>query len=521
MAYYDLREWISALDKAGELIRVKAEADPILEIAEITDRVSKWGPRGVHGPGGPALLFENVKGHRGAKLLINQFGSEYRMRMALGVDELDEVADRIRMFMDVKSPQGLLDKIKMLPMLAEMGKFFPKEVSSGPCKEVIRHDNFSLLDFPVLQCWPLDGGRFITLPSVITKDPKTGKRNVGTYRMQVYDERSTGMHWQRQKQGAEHYRERMRRAAARGEEQPLAAALDMMARSGGGSRVAEGKQVGGRMEVAVAIGTEPAVMFSSIVPAPPDIEEYLIAGFLRQKPLELVKCETVDLEVPATSEIVLEGYVELDELRMEGPFGDHTGFYTPEDLYPVFHVQCVTHRKNPIYSTTIVGKPPMEDAYMGKAVERIFLPLMKLTIPEIVDVCLPPEAVFHNLMIVAIKKSYAGHARKVMNGIWAMGQAMFTKCIIVVDEDCNVQNLAEVTLRTANNIDPERDIQFTLGPVDSLDHASRLPNFGSKMGIDATRKWPAEGFTRPWPAMLKQDPAITAKIDALWKKLGI
>ncbi|MGD0929677.1 MAG: UbiD family decarboxylase, partial [Candidatus Korobacteraceae bacterium] len=320
MAYQDLREWISALDNAGELKRIKAEADPILEIAEITDRVSKWGPRGSHGPGGPALLFENVKGHPGAKVLINQFGSERRMTMALDVASLDEIADRIKLFMDVKSPQGLLDKIKMLPMLAEMGKFFPKEVSTGPCKEVIMRDNFSLHDFPILQCWPLDGGRFITLPSVITKDPRTGKRNAGTYRLQVYDSQSTGMHWQRQKQGAEHYREQMRRAAAAGEANPVTAALDMMARSGGGSRVAEGKQVAGRMEVAVAIGTEPAVMFSSIVPAPPDVEEYLIAGFLRQKPLELVKCETVDLEVPATSEIVLEGYVELDDLRMEGPF---------------------------------------------------------------------------------------------------------------------------------------------------------------------------------------------------------
>ena len=521
MAYYDLREWISALDKAGELIRVKAEADPILEIAEITDRVSKWGPRGVHGPGGPALLFENVKGYPGSKLLINQFGSEYRMRMALDVDSLDDVAERIKMFMDVKSPQGLLDKIKMLPMLAEMGKFFPKEVSSGPCKEVIRHDNFSLLDFPVLQCWPLDGGRFITLPSVITKDPKTGKRNVGAYRMQIYDERSTGMHWQRQKGGAEHYREQMRRAAAAGEAHPVTAALDMMARSGGGSRVAEGRQVEGRMEVAVAIGTEPAVMFSSIVPAPPDIEEYLIAGFLRQKPLELVKCETVDLEVPASSEIVLEGYVQLDELRMEGPFGDHTGFYTPEDLYPVFHVTCVTHRKNPIYSTTIVGKPPMEDAYMGKAVERIFLPLMKLTIPELVDINLPVEGVFHNLMIVSIRKSYPGQARKVMSSIWGMGQAMSTKCILVVDEDVDVQDLGKVTLKVLNNIDPERDIQFTLGPVDSLDHAARLPDFGSKMGVDGTRKWPNEGFTRPWPDEIRMDEKTKARVTKRWKEFGL
>ena len=521
MAYQDLREWISALDKAGELKRIKAEADPILEIAEITDRVSKRGPRGSHGPGGPALLFENVKGHPGARVLINQFGSERRMTMALDVDSLDEIADRIKMFMDVKSPQGLLEKIKMLPMLAEMGKFFPKEVSTGPCKEVIKRDNFSLHDFPILQCWPLDGGRFITLPSVITKDPKTGKRNAGTYRLQVYDAQSTGMHWQRQKQGAEHYREQMRRAAAVGEANPVTAALDMMARSGGGSRVAEGKQVAGRMEVAVAIGTEPAVMFSSIVPAPPDVEEYLIAGFLRQKPLELVKCETVDLEVPATSEIVLEGYVELDELRMEGPFGDHTGFYTPEDLYPVFHVTCVTHRKNPIYSTTIVGKPPMEDAYMGKAVERIFLPLMRLTIPELVDINMPIEGVFHNLMIVSIRKSYPGQARKVMSSIWGMGQAMSTKCILVVDEDVDVQDMGDVTLKVLNNIDPERDIQFTLGPVDSLDHASRLPDFGSKMGVDATRKWPSEGFTRPWPDEIRMDEKTKAQVTKRWREFGL
>jgi 4-hydroxy-3-polyprenylbenzoate decarboxylase len=257
------------------------------------------------------------------------------------------------------------------------------------------------------------------------------------------------------------------------------------------------------------------------VPAPPDVEEFIIAGFLRQKPIELVKCETVDLEVPAHAEIILEGYVNLDELRPEGPFGDHTGFYTLEDLYPVFHVTCVTHRKNPIYSTTIVGKPPMEDAYMGKAVERIFLPLMRLTLPEIVDVNLPVEAVFHNLMIVSIKKSYPGQARKVMNGIWALGQAMFTKCIIVVDEDVDVQNIGEVVLKVTNNIDPERDIQFTMGPIDSLDHASRQPNYGSKMGIDATRKWKTEGFDRPWPPEIRMSDEVKKRIDAMWKELGL
>jgi 4-hydroxy-3-polyprenylbenzoate decarboxylase len=346
------------------------------------------------------------------------------------------------------------------------------------------------------------------------------------YRMQIYDGQTTGMHWQRQKVAAEHFRDRMRAAT-----EDAAGAVDVMARTAGGTTASADvtgmpqhvvtKIRGERMEVAVAIGTDPAITFAAIVPAPPEVEEYLIAGFLRGKAVELVKCDTVDLEVPASSEIVLEGYVELGELRSEGPFGDHTGFYTMPEDYPVFHITCITHRKNPIYAATIVGKPPMEDAWMGKAVERIFLPLMKLTLPEIVDINLPPEAVFHNLMIVSLRKSYAGHARKVMNGIWAMGQAMFTKCIIVVDEDCDVQDLREVTLRVANNIDPERDIQFTLGPVDSLDHASRLPNFGSKMGIDATRKWAAEGFGRPWPAMLEMPPEVKKKVDAIWRGLGI
>ena len=535
MAYDDLREWIAALDRAGELKRIGAEVDPILEIAEITDLASKGklageGARATQ-PGGPALLFQNIKGHPGAQVLINQFGSARRMNLALEVDELDQVADRIRQFMDVKSPQGFLDKVKMLPMLAEMGKFFPKTVSTGPCKEVIRRDNFSLDWFPILQCWPMDAGRFITLPCVVTRDPKTGKRNVGMYRMQVYDGHTTGMHWQRQKVGAEHYREALRNASVETllrnvseppQETQQAASLrvDLMARSSGGSVLADGTPPG-KMEVAVAMGTDPAITFSAIVPAPPDVEEYLIAGFLRQKPVELVKCETVDLEVPASSEIVLEGHVHLDELRSEGPFGDHTGFYSLEDLYPVFHLSCITHRKDPIYSTTIVGKPPMEDGWMGKAVERIFLPLMKLTIPEMVDINLPIEGVFHNLMIVSIKKSYPGQARKVMNAIWSLGQAMFTKCIIVVDEDVNVQDIGEVTLKVLNHIDPERDIQFTLGPVDSLDHASRLPNYGSKMGIDATRKWPSEGFTRPWPDEILMDQKTKALVDKKWKELGI
>ena len=563
MPYDDLRDWIQALDRAGELKRIRTEADPILEITEITDRVSK-SPATTSGRtpsgacpersrrdlrseapqlGGKALLFENLKGYPGQKLLINQFGSARRMRLALEVDALDEVAERIRGFMDMKSPQGFLDKVKMLPMLAEMGKFFPKTVATGPCKEVIKRDNFSLLDFPILQCWPKDGGRFITLPCVITRDPKTGKRNVGMYRLQIYDERSAGMHWQRQKVAAEHYRDHMRAAFAKtksGETGALArpegatgappfasfakggnaAAVDIMARSSGGAMLAQGDRPSGKMDVAVAIGTEPALTFSAIVPAPPDIEEYIVAGFLRQKPVELVKCETVDLEVPAHAEIVLEGYVNLDELRTEGPFGDHTGFYSLEDEYPVFHVTCVTHRKDPIYAATIVGKPPQEDAWMGKAVERIFLPLMKVTIPELVDINLPIEGVFHNLMLVSIRKSYPGQARKVMNAIWSLGQAMFTKCIVVVDEDVDVQDIADVTLKVLNNIDPERDIQFTMGPVDSLDHASRLPDYGSKMGIDATRKWSSEGFQRPWPDEIVMDAKTRSLVDGKWKALA-
>jgi 4-hydroxy-3-polyprenylbenzoate decarboxylase len=546
LPFDDLRQWIAALDRAGELKRIQTEVDPILEIAEITDRVSKGTAHVATGaspippsearrnplqkPGGPALLFQNVKNYPGSQVFINQFGSEARMKLALGVNSFDEFADRIRVFMDLKSPQGFLDKLKMLPLLTEAGKFFPKTVSTGPCKEVIKRENFSLLDFPILQCWPQDAGRFITLPCVITRDPKSGKRNLGMYRLQIHTPTTAAAHWQRQKGAAEHYRQALRNAGSggkdgathlsSGERSGHSAAVNLMAQTSGGQVLADADHPSGKMEVAVAIGTDPAVTFSAIVPAPPDVEEYLIAGFLRAAPVELVKCETVDLEVPASSEIVLEGYVNLDELRTEGPFGDHTGFYSLADLYPVFHVTCITHRKDPIYATTIVGKPPMEDAYMGKAVERVFLPLMRLTIPELIDINLPIEGVFHNLMIVSIRKSYPGQARKVMNAIWSLGQAMFTKCIIVVDEDVDVQDIADVTLKVLNHIDPERDIQFTMGPVDSLDHASRLANYGSKMGIDATRKWPTEGFTRPWPDEIVMDAKTKALVDGKWKALA-
>jgi len=482
MAYDDLRDFIGALEKKKELKRIPFEVDPILEITEFADRAVKQG--------GPALLFEKPKGSA-FPLLINSFASTRRMEIALEVDSIDEIARRISEYLEMRMPEGLIGKLKMLPKLAEMGSFFPRTVTKAPCQEVVRTSGFSLFDYPVMQCWPGDAGRFITLPLVFSRNPDTGKRNCGMYRMQIYDERTAGMHWQTHKQGAEHYR-RMRTLG------------------------------GTRMDVAVAIGADPATMFSAILPLPPDLDEMMIAGFLRSRPVEMVKCQTSDLEVPAQAEIVLEGYVELGELRTEGPFGDHTGFYSLEDEYPVFHVTCVTQRKDPIYVSTIVGPPPMEDFYMGKAIERIFLPLMRLQIPEIRDISMPAEGIFHNLMLVAIRKSYPGHARKVMHAIWGLGQAMFTKCIVVVDEDVDVQNAREVAWKALNHIDPERDVQFVMGPVDSLDHSSRLPNYGSKMGIDATRKWREEGFTRPWPEEIRMSAEVKQRVDELWKraKLG-
>ncbi len=481
MAYTDLRDFVRALEKAGELKRIPFEVDPRLEIAEFADRAVKRG--------GPALLFEKPKGSA-MPVLINAFASMRRMEIALEVGSVDEHAARISEMLEMRMPEGLINRLKMLPKLADMANFFPKTVSSGPCKEVIRRRDFSLRELPVLTCWPGDAGPFITLPMVFTRNPETGKRNCGMYRMQVYDDRTTGMHWQTHKQGAEHYR----RLRARGVT---------------------------RMPVAVAIGADPATMYSAILPLPPDLDEMMIAGFLRNRPVEMVRCETVDLEVPANAEIVLEGYVEIGEMRREGPFGDHTGFYSLDDDYPVFHVECMTHRRDPIYATTIVGPPPMEDYFMGKAIERIFLPLMRLQLPEIRDICMPAEGVFHNLMLVSIRKSYPGHARKVMHAIWGLGQAMFTKVIVVFDEDVDVQNLSEAAWIALNNIDPERDIEFVLGPVDSLDHASRLPDFGSKMGIDATRKWPGEGFARRWPERIRMSDEVKQRVDELWKRAGL
>jgi 4-hydroxy-3-polyprenylbenzoate decarboxylase len=482
MAFDDLSGFIRALEKHGELRRIAIEVDPYLEITEFADRSVKSG--------GPALLFENPKGSK-IPLLINAFASMRRMEIALGVERIEQIAERIAGFLEMQKPEGFIDKLKMLPKLGELSAMFPKRVSSGPCKDVIRRSDFSLDYFPIQHCWPGDGGRFITLPMVFSKNPETGKRNCGMYRLQVFDGQTTGMHWQKHKQGAEHYR-RLH---------------------------AEGKQ--SKMQVAVAIGCDPVSLYSALLPLPPSIDEMMFAGFLRGKPVEMVKCETSDLEVPAHSEIVLEGFVNLGELRREGPFGDHTGFYSLDDDYPVFHIECITHRKHPIYPSTIVGPPPMEDFYMGKAVERIFLPLMKTQLPEVRDICMPAEGVFHNLILVSIRKSYPGQARKVMHAIWGLGQAMFSKCIVVVDEDVDVQDVSSVAWQALNNIDPQRDIEFVMGPIDSLDHSSRLPNYGSKMGVDATTKWAAEGFTRRWPNVIKMDPEVQKRVDVLWKKAGL
>jgi 4-hydroxy-3-polyprenylbenzoate decarboxylase len=482
MAYEDLREFIGKLEKEGELKRISAEVDPVLEITEITRRVTRAG--------GPALLFERCKGSA-HPLLINMLGSERRVNLALEVGSVEEVAARIRSFLDLRVPQGFFEKLRLLPKLEELGSFFPSTVKSGPCKEVIRREDLNLLEFPVQKCWPQDGGRFITWPLVFTKNPETGKRNAGVYRMQVYDRRTTGMHWQTQKDGAEHFR----RARARDPQ--------------------------GRIPVAVAIGADPVTCLAGILPIPPDLDEMVFAGFLRREPVELVPCETIDLEVPANAEMVLEGYVALNELRTEGPFGDHTGFYSLEGEYPVFHVGCMTHRRDPVYLSTIVGPPPQEDYFIGHAIERIFLPVMRMQYPEIVDLAMPAEGIFHNLMIVSIRKSYPGHARKIMNAIWSLGQAMFTKVLVVVDHDVNVQDFREVAWKALCALDPERDIQFVLGPVDTLDHAARMQDYGSKMGVDATRKWPEEGFARRWPAEIRMDEATRARVERLWPGLGL
>jgi len=481
MPYKDLQAFIKELERQGELKRIDALLDPNLEIAEITDRVSKKY--------GPALLFANPQGSK-FPVLTNAFGSYKRMHMALEVENLDEVADSVHEFLEIEKPDSMIKKLKLIPKLRRMANIFPREVTRAPCQEkVLTGDQVDLTQIPVLTTWPQDAGPFITLPLVVTKNPETGIRNIGMYRMQVFDRKTTGMHWHRHKGGAYHY------------------------------HLAE--QKGQRLEVAVAIGPDPAVTYAATAPLPDELDEFLFAGFLRKTPVELVKCKTVDLMVPANSQFVLEGYVEPFERRREGPFGDHTGYYSLADDYPVFHVQCVTHREDAVYPATLVGPPPMEDCYMGKATERIFLPLIKKQLPEVMDMNLPLEGVFHNFCFVSIDKRYPGQTRKVMYALWGLGQMMFTKIIVVVDKEVNVQNTSEVLWRVGNNVDPRRDLVVVEGPLDALDHASPTAFYGGKLGIDATKKGPEDGHFREWPDSLEMDPETKKRIDALWPKLGL
>jgi 4-hydroxy-3-polyprenylbenzoate decarboxylase len=477
--YTDIGDFIADLGKRGLLSRVGESVSPDLEIAALTDRVCKMPG------GGPGLLFERPTGFD-IPVATNLFGSIERMCLALGVGSLDALAREIDELMTPKIPAGILDAVRMLPMLDRLRDLMPKTVKDAACQEVVKRDG-SLDELPILKCWPEDGGRYITFPLVITKDPETGVRNMGTYRMQVFDGRTTGMHWQRHKGGAQHH------------------------------RVAE--RLGKRLEVAVALSPDPTLAYSATAPMPEGLDEFLLAGFLGRRRIEVVKGVTVDLEVPASAHIVLEGYVEPGERRREGPFGDHTGFYSLADDFPVFHLQCLTMRKKPVYLTTVVGIPPQEDHYLGKASERIFLPVIRKTIPEIVDMHFPAEGIFHNIVLVSIDKRYPGHARKIMNAFWGLGQLMFSKTIIVVDKDVNVQDVSEVAWIAGTHVDPQRDIQFTRGPMDDLENASDLPAYGSKMGIDATRKWASEGFPRQWPGRLVTTGAAAQRATELLKSL--
>jgi 4-hydroxy-3-polyprenylbenzoate decarboxylase len=490
MSLDNISQFLSAIDRAGELARISEPVKAHLELCEIADRVMKQ-PRG-----GSALYFENVILDHGERsqypVVINLFGSMRRMSLALGVEDLDEVGQRITEMLDLKVPEGILGKLSMLPRLLELGKFPPRVRSGKPASQevVVKGEDVDLSKLPIITCWPEDGGPYITLPMVISKDPSRGIRNVGMYRVQVLGPRTLAMHWQRHKVGAAHWRE----MAKKGE----------------------------RMEVAIAIGADPASVYSASAPLPPTIDEFLFAGFLRRAPVSLTKGVTVDLEVPSEAEFVIEGYIDPAEpLVVEGPFGDHTGFYSEADLYPQVHVTALTMRRSPVYATTIVGQPPMEDYYLGHATERIFLPLLKLTIPEIVDYHMPAEGIFHNLVFVSIDKQYPGQAYKVMNAMWGQGLMSLAKVIVVLDKEVNVRNVQEAWWVALNHIDPERDVRFSMGPIDVLDHSSRAFTYGSKMGIDATRKWPEEGFTRNWPKLIEMDPATKQRVDAMWSKLGL
>ena len=464
------------LEREGELVRVTAEVDPHLEVTEIVDRTVKAG--------GPALLFENPKSSH--PLLINQFGTERRMCLALGVERLDDVAARLEDVLEMQPPQGLVDKVRGLKKLKSIADSMPKTSRGGPAQQVVlTGDDVDLTRLPIQTCWPGDAAPFITLPAVITKDPRSGGRNVGMYRMQVLDRNTTAMHWQIHKDGRADY-----------------LATD------------------GRIEVAVALGLDPVTTYTASAPLPKHIDELMLAGFLRGEPVALVSAKTVDLEIPANAEIVLEGYIEKDELTAEGPFGDHTGFYTAAEPFPVFHVTAMTMREDAIYPSIVVGKPPAEDAWLGKATERIFLPAVRMTVPEIVDYDLPVAGVFHNCCIVSIRKAFPGHAKKVMHAIWGLGMLSLTKAVVVVDEHVDVHDYEQVFFYVGANVDPARDVVIGEGPLDHLDHAPTHQFFGGKLGIDATAKGPDEG-TRPWPEEIEMSEEIRALVDRRWDEYGI
>jgi 4-hydroxy-3-polyprenylbenzoate decarboxylase len=473
----DLREWIALLEREGELVRVAAEVDPDLEITEIVDRTVKAG--------GPALLFERPKGAK-HPLLINQFGTERRMCLALGVDRLDDVATKLSDILEMQPPSGLIDKVRGLQKLKSIADSMPDTVRRGPVQEIVlRGDEVDLGVLPIQRCWPGDPAPFITLPAVITRDPGTGGRNVGMYRMQVIDSRTTFMHWQVHKDGR----------------------ADWLA-------------AGGQIEVAVALGLDPITAYSASAPLPKHIDEFMLAGFLRGDSVELVKGVTVDIEVPAHAEIVLEGVIEAGELGSEGPFGDHTGYYTAAEPFPIFHVTAMTMRRDAIYPSIVVGKPPQEDAWLGKATERIFLPAVRTSVPEIVDYDLPVAGAFHNCCIVSIRKAFPGHAAKVMHAVWGLGMLSLTKCVIVVDAHVDVHDYEQVMFYAGANVDPARDVVLSEGPLDHLDHAPERQFVGGKLGIDATAKWPEEG-ARPWPDEIEMSPEIRDLVDRRWEEYGI
>ncbi len=485
MAFRDLRDFLRLLEQRGQLCRITAPVRRELEITEIADRVIK-GPAARN----RALLFERVEGFA-MPVLINTFGSAERMAWALGVERLDELGDRVQKLLDLRVPGSLLEKLRKGLELLELARIGPKVVRSGPCQEVVETERPSLADLPILWCWPKDAGYYITFPLVITRDPVTGLRNVGTYRLQVYDERTLGMHWQTHKGGAEHEREARRL----------------------------GRE---RIPVAIALGADPATMYTGTAPLPPGLDELLLAGFLRGEGVELVRCRTVDLEVPAHAEIVLEGYVDPTETRTEGPFGDHTGYYSLAHPYPVFHLTAVTRRRDPIYPTIVVGRPPMEDYWLGKATERLFLPLIRTVLPEVVDLNMPAEGVFHNLVIVSVRKRYPGQVRKVMYGLWGLGLLMLAKTVVVVDEWVNVHDLSEVAWRATNNIDPARDLVIVEGPADDLDHAALRHRYGGKLGIDATEKRaPLDRVEQPWPEEIRMSDEVRARVARRWGEYGL